>query len=211
MLGHPLHALKPLLRQLEERRAGEQRVGSGLQGWEVGWCVVRCGGHGGNGEASRGDCWAPVGARTWCCGPMRATSSVSASLFSPPCRLSQNFMRYLMSKICGKKSCGVSVGMSWVGMSWGWVRLGECEGEGRWVESGGGVGWGGEPEGRLGARRQRQGCCKGSAGYKIHASWRSRQASIPQGERGRSARALSSSKNSASLAGSDWQVSSLSR
>lgn len=49
-----------------------------------------------------------------------------------------------MSKICGKKSCGVSVGMGWVGMSWGWVRLGECEGEGRWVESGGwgGMGWG---------------------------------------------------------------------
>ena len=36
---------------------------------------------------------------------MRATSSVSASLFRPPCRLPQNFIRYLMSYTFGKYTC----------------------------------------------------------------------------------------------------------
>ena len=42
----------------------------------------------------------------WCWGPMRSTRSVSASLLRPPCRLPQNFMRYLMSYTLGKYSCG---------------------------------------------------------------------------------------------------------
>ncbi len=53
---------------------------------------------GGSGDlAERG-----AGARAWCWGPMRSTSSTSASLFRPPCRLSQNFIRYLMSYTVGK-------------------------------------------------------------------------------------------------------------
>lgn len=44
----------------------------------------------------------PCEVQTWCWGPMRSTSKTSASLFNPPCRLSQNFIKYLMSYTVGK-------------------------------------------------------------------------------------------------------------
>ena len=47
------------------------------------------------------------------------TSSISASLFRPPCRLPQNFIKYLMSKMLGKytlsssKNSASAAGSGW--------------------------------------------------------------------------------------------------
>ena len=131
---------------------------------------------------------------------MRATSSVSASLFSPPCRLSQNFIRYLMSKIWGKKSCG--------------ARGERKEKYGTLAVTGG------AKQRSLASEHWRADKLDGGQGRvhigrQLHEEERhARIPTAPGREPSSAPRAfltLSSSKNSDSLAGSDWQVSSFSR